>query len=549
MHISYLYLSIVFFLVSCSWSYIVEEDSVGPWHATKYLTRSNWTSSLKANNQSTKLHHPVWFVFHYLTYCGFCKQAKPGWEAAAQYAAGWSRYIKIGAYDCADEETSQNDICQDEAYPQWRIYCPLTNSTHIAFDSERRNSDTKPEDILMWSIRKINKIAPQCYGKSWPIRHVIEPQTIDDLNNIIPKQTKKFQLFVSDDVLLYSLYVLNNSKTVFKEPIYRLHAQNPIKHGDDIWKGTRNDNGQIELEKTDSTKAMGTFVLHTNTVSDSDESKHKKLGSLKPTLSDIDSSLVWMIQKDIRRKLPALFEDVKSWLNVVHTYYPGSDTVKNFLHGLIEFMNSRPTLSSKELQSYINLTSSISLPKIEFNHCNGSDPSKRGYTCSLWLLFHSMTVKQAILAEENKLPANVQPPDMIISIREFIRKFFLCEECVKHFTNMTANAENEINSYKESVLYIWRGHNTVNKRLRDDELTNDPAWPKVPFPTKQECNSCVRQVDENNDAVEYDENETYNYLKDYYNLHKISEKKSAAIHYRYNQFVLLLSSLIVFFRF
>jgi hypothetical protein len=45
----------------------------------------------------------------------------------------------------------------------------------------------------------------------------------------------------------------------------------------------------------------------------------KKLGSLKPTLTDIDSAVVWMINKDIRRKLPVLFEDIKTWLNVLHT--------------------------------------------------------------------------------------------------------------------------------------------------------------------------------------------------------------------------------------
>ncbi len=31
------------------------------------------------------------------------------------------------------------------------------------------------------------------------------PQSKDDLNRIIPKNVKHFQLFVSDDILLYSL--------------------------------------------------------------------------------------------------------------------------------------------------------------------------------------------------------------------------------------------------------------------------------------------------------------------------------------------------------
>ncbi len=56
------------------------------------------------------------------------------------------------------------------------------------------------------------------------------------------------------------------------------------------------------------------------------------------------------------------------------------------------------------------------------------------------------------------MASNVKSTDLIGSIREFIRHFFLCEECTKHFLNMTSNAENEINSYKENVLYLWRGN-------------------------------------------------------------------------------------------
>lgn len=76
--------------------------------------------------------------------------------------------------------------------------------------------------------------------------------------------------------------------------------------------------------------------------------------------------------------------------------------MNNFLFDLNNFLKDQSTLTSKEFQTYINSTSIIKLPEIQFNHCKGSDPSKRGYTCSLWTLFHSMTVKQALLAEKNQ---------------------------------------------------------------------------------------------------------------------------------------------------
>jgi hypothetical protein len=94
----------------------------------------------------------------------------------------------------------------------------------------------------------------------------------------------------------------------------------------------------------------------------------------------------------------------------------------------------------------------------------------------------------------------------------------------------------------------YLGHNQVNKRLRYEELTNDPAWPKIPFPSKRECDSCVRQVDENDDALEYDENETYNYFKEYYNIKNLSTKQNTATYQRYNH-LLFLFSLLFFCRF
>ncbi|CAF5131269.1 unnamed protein product [Rotaria sp. Silwood1] len=105
------------------------------------------------------------------------------------------------------------------------------------------------------------------------------------------------------------------------------------------------------------------------------------------------------------------------------------------------------------------------------------------------------------------VPSNVKPFDLILSIRNFIGKFFLCQECVTHFLNMTLNAENEINSYKQCVLYLWRSHNIVNKRLRYENDSNDPNWPKIPFPNQQQCNKCIEKLDENDDALEYNENE------------------------------------------
>lgn len=44
-------------------------------------------------------------------------------------------------------------------------------------------------------------------------------------------------------------------------------------------------------------------------------------------------------------------------------------------------------------------------------------------------------------------------------------------------------------SNREAVLFLWRVHNRVNLRLAGDK-SEDPAHPKVPFPTVEQCTQC-----------------------------------------------------------
>ncbi len=79
---------------------------------------------------------------------------------------------------------------------------------------------------------------------------------------------------------------------------------------------------------------------------------------------------------------------------------------------------------------------------------------------------------------------------------EFVKQFFSCEECRKHFSQLAENLRTHPISYDgDSVLWLWEAHNIVNKRLKD-ESSNDPTHPKVLFPPYQLCPDCyIRVVD------------------------------------------------------
>ncbi|CAF0892240.1 unnamed protein product, partial [Didymodactylos carnosus] len=338
----------------------------------------------------------MWLIFNYLHDCGACLSYTKSYEKFGHYAAGWSKYVQIGAVDCRVEDI----ICIDKFYPTWRIFCPLKNSTIPL------QTDDHPmiEDLIKTAIQKLNDVANDCYGENWPIKNEIKPSSPDDLNRFFPSNITTLKLFVSDDPVAYTMYTLNNSETIDKEPVYRISEQNSV---------TNNQDNDVEMSGfffSIQTK-IEPFALSNDSHDDSTkEINLPKLSDVnlnddpkqRPYVEDIDSTIVQMFTKgEIRRKLPSMTSKLKDWLSLLNTYYPGGEVVKKFISNLNDFTKNTDRLNASELTKYIN-NSNVKLPGINYKHCNGSSPAYRGYTCGLWTLFHAMTVKQAVQFENTK---------------------------------------------------------------------------------------------------------------------------------------------------
>lgn len=118
--------------------------------------------------------------------------------------------------------------------------------------------------------------------------------------------------------------------------------------------------------------------------------------------------------------------------------------------------------------------------------CQGSKSELRGYSCGLWTLFHYLTVRAA------NSDATNDPLEVLRAIHGYAKHYFGCTHCSEHFQEM-AERRNiwQVGSKNEAVLWLWEAHNEVNRRLAGDN-TEDPAFPKVQFPTEEMCELCHR---------------------------------------------------------
>ncbi|CAH2037599.1 unnamed protein product [Thlaspi arvense] len=156
------------------------------------------------------------------------------------------------------------------------------------------------------------------------------------------------------------------------------------------------------------------------------------------------------------------------------------------------------------------------VPRGYYIFCRGSKNETRGFSCGLWILMHSLSVR--IEDGESQFA--------FTTICDFINNFFMCDECRRHFHDMCLSVKTPFKKSRDIVLWLWSTHNKVNERLKKDEAslgTGDPKFPKMTWPPKQLCPSCHLSSTEK--TIDWDHDEVYKFLKKYYGQKLVSSYK------------------------
>lgn len=217
--------------------------------------------------------------------------------------------------------------------------------------------------------------------------------------------------------------------------------------------------------------------------------------------------------------------------------------------------------------------------------CRGSRPDSRGYTCGLWQLLHALASLQPEAppgaSADGGAGSGGGGARWLAAVAGFVRHFFQCAECAKHFVKH-AQAATAVTSKRDAALWLWRAHNIVSRgagrcgagpccngaapaavgfvgvsavkplsqrlirstqplfpiptrapRLQvnkmlgaKDAVDGDPLFPHVPWPPRELCPACRRGGDGGDGGgglapgqqPDWDEDAVYAFLLQFYGL-------------------------------
>lgn len=221
----------------------------------------------------------------------------------------------------------------------------------------------------------------------------------------------------------------------------------------------------------------------------------------------------------------------KNFLSIIQKYFPFDDDASaGFIKLLSKWASTKNHyLDSDEISKVMSkFEDEYSLPQMSgWKSCLGSEPKYRGYPCSLWTLFHTLTVNEYLHRKDKINPLipdgrEEERHEVLPLMKEYIINFFGCTECAQNFRKETSGMEGFLTHGNSSILWLWKTHNKVNKRLAGDE-TEDPLHPKIQFPSKGFCPNCYTQ-----DGSIFNESEVFNFLVDYYHPNSIFKDEERA---------------------
>ncbi|XP_043465984.1 sulfhydryl oxidase 2-like [Leptopilina heterotoma] len=516
------------------------------------LNNSNFQSNVYNSNSS-------WIIEFYSHWCGHCIRFSPLWKTVGKNLQNWQSLVKIAVVDCAGDDSP---ICRDHHvvyYPTLKYFSANSKPGTLGSDVKDVKDVAAMEKIILNLVEVEER---EGRGSLWPN---ILPYSAEDLKNIWQAVAKNVKYIIlvneSPDSIIGTSMIVNFQKVI------ELHIGRVLSNAtnttvtlsflqrDNTETTITINNATSEIiEKTikDKLKVQGVQVVLP------DRRKDTEIKEL-PTISEVQmNNLEYahkagdvVFQLDLEKALRysinhevvmtanidgEKMEALKNYLNVLVSYFPKKNNAVLYLLNLKELLENRTSITGESFRQYSTefekQHSPVFTGKEEWIGCQGSLNFLRGYPCGMWTMFHTLTVN---FANMNNIQKQDDPLQVLKAMHGYIKNFFGCRWCKEHFVEMAEERHLfEVKSFDENILWLWRAHNQVNKRLAGDE-TEDPKHRKIQFPAASDCPSCR----DGNDT--WIESNVLAYLKNKYSYSGInfyeSDLKTKNLHYIGENFV------------
>ncbi|XP_045531045.1 sulfhydryl oxidase 1-like isoform X1 [Pieris brassicae] len=500
-----------FFFIILSNGAVLRDDDVD--HQGLY-SKADQVTILTNQNFNKKIYgqRNAYLVQFYNSYCGHCRAFAPKFKNLAAEIASWENIIKLAVIDCSVEEN--NEICRQfevMAYPSLR-YLHEKYVIGNAFVGDNFMSGDTVDKLKAQLIMKMQ--SEQSLGRLLFAPHLgisAYGSYAAALNTVSANVVYTFLVFESENSTVGSELALdiNDYKNIDVRRVYenselatiasvtqypgivavestlkvtRLTPKSPTKQN--LLKAVNTFLKSKDFIFPVRSKVIednsGSFIFSETSTAESDIIYYSDLERTLKTSLLTEISRHKMLSGDV---LQALL----NYLNVLIVSFPARKNLKDYLTDLHNTLATKNEWSGSEVYELVKSREAAHEPVYTSNSdyigCKGSQPQYRGYTCGLWILFHTLTVNAA-------QKPGLEGPRVLSAIHGYVKHFFGCTECSQHFQAMAEkNKIFQITENDKAVLWLWIAHNEVNLRLAGD-VTEDSKHPKIQYPSVDNCPKC-----------------------------------------------------------
>ncbi|CAG0900957.1 unnamed protein product [Darwinula stevensoni] len=449
------------------------------------FTTVNLSDSLGASSTA-------WIIQFYNTWCGHCQAFASIWKQFANEVQSWHKFIRVGVVDCANEVNLH--LCREfdvKLYPTIKMFPPRLQGTQGTIVLDKTPESMKAEVInfvtqLQQSQQLFNSMHLVAYmGPTLP---AVRQNAV-----LIVDSESELGLFPRQILLALSSYeVIDGYWTTIRNVALMEVLGSPtqlpgvfIRDESQNWK-------QLKLTSLSLQEVIKSILASNLTTSKIGDMASNSFPSkiMAVHMVDMENGISYALRHEASSHKVISADDLLSLEVFVRTlgrYFPGRKEVRQYLSELGEWIQKHDdALDGETLESYLaeKQHADTFLPyHTDYKACKGSMPRYRGYPCSLWTLFHTLTVSATV----NDTGGNGK--EVLGAILGYIKHFFSCRECSENFQKMAQESLHMVSSGDEGVIWLWRAHNVANKWL-SGAVSEDPQHPKVQFPPKTICPEC-----------------------------------------------------------